>query len=123
MTREPLNCWAHVRLNRGEQNALLLLQNRLGVRTRSRVLRKMIREAVGEGPELLSNDLNVMREAVRQIGALGRNINQLTRAANAGDRVIVDPVLLRAATHEITELRKELTAVIMRSRYRWVHRD
>jgi hypothetical protein len=123
MTREPLNCWAHVRLNRGEQNALLFLQARLGLRTRSRVLRKMIREAVGEGPDLLPNDLNVMREAIRQVAALGRNINQLTRAANAGDRVTVDPVLLRAAVHEIMALRKELVAVIMRSRNRWVRHD
>src|SRR5215472_11402706 len=82
--RAPLNRWVHVRLNAEEESALGQLQSGLGARCRSELLRQLIREAVGQGPDLLKPELQAFSEAVRELTALGRNLNQIARALNKG---------------------------------------
>ena len=118
--KEPLDKNLRIRLNASEDRAVIQLAGSRGEKTRSRLVRKMIRDSIAEGPDLLKDDLKTMQEGFRQVAAIGRNINQLAKAAHSGDRVQVDPVLLRAAAVEMEHLRTELAAVIMRSRNRWV---
>ena len=52
--------------------------------TRSKLLRKIIREFINEKPDLLDHELEEFKNATRQVMAIGRNLNQITRAVNAG---------------------------------------
>lgn len=65
------------------QNFLVVLQ-KLGTNG-ARFLRKVIREVIGEGPDLLPNELQAFRDATFQVGAIGRNLNQLVRAFHWGE--------------------------------------
>jgi hypothetical protein len=49
--KKPLNRNLRIRLNEDEDKALADLVLILGERTRSGVVRKMIREAIGQGPD------------------------------------------------------------------------
>ena len=61
-TRQTLTRFAKTRLNEAEHQALLGVRRGLGT-TRSRFLRLMIRELIGQGPDLLTHDLQTFREA------------------------------------------------------------
>ena len=63
------------RLKTNENEAFLKASIMMGT-TRSRLLRKMIREFIREGPDMLSHDLDAVRGASYQLAALGRNLNQ-----------------------------------------------
>ena len=90
--------------------------------TCSRFLRKVIREVIGQGPDLLPNEIQDFREAVNQVATLGRNINQLVRAYYTGQPpgLVVDQAALEQFKNQVEELRKELATVIQRSKERWV---
>ena len=122
MNEQIRDRWANLRLNQDEAKALDLLTSRLGEISRCRVLRKMILEAVGQGPDLLNDDLANFREAVRQVAALGRNINQIARAVNSRQLagLPLNDELLREIARQVAALQKELEAVVMRSRSRWM---
>jgi hypothetical protein len=118
---KTLSRFAKTRLNEVEHQALLGVLQGLGT-TRSRLLRLIIRELIGQGPDLLTHDLQTFREAVFHVGAVGRNLNQLVRAFHGGQLLDgrVDSVLLVAVRDQVAKLEKELLAVVLRSRQRWV---
>src|SRR3954470_1189742 len=109
MKKEPLIKNLRIRLNESENHAVIELAKSQGEKTRSRIIRKMIREAVGEGPDLLKDDLNGVREAVRQVAALGRNINQISRAVNSGQAggLTLDSQLLNAVARQVKSVHNE----------------
>lgn len=123
MTKKPLTRNLRIRLNEDEDRAFVQLAQTVGEKTRSRLIRKMIREAIGQGPDLFHEDLASFRDAVRQLGALGRNLNQIAHALNAGslNGVALESNLLRAVEHQVTTLKNELKAIVLRTRHRWVH--
>lgn len=125
MKKDPHNKNLRIRLTEEEDRAIVVLARFLGEGTRSRIIRKMIREAIGQGPDLLKDDLNSFREAVRQLAAVGRNINQIAHALNAGRApdFPLDSRLLRDVEDRVTTLKRELVGIVMRTRHRWVHRD
>jgi predicted DNA-binding protein len=114
-----------LRLTDMEDQYLYQLATKLGEKTRARLLRKMIREAIEQGPDLAKDDLNHFREGVRQLAALGNNVNQIAHAIHAGRArdVMFDPNLLQAVSHQVTSLKKEIADLVMRSHKRWVTRD
>ena len=73
----------HVRLREAEYAGLQELAGALG-QTPSRVLRRLIREALTGGPDYFKDELVDRRGLVRELIATGRNLNQLARAANRG---------------------------------------
>jgi len=121
--KRPLNRNLRIRLNEDEDKALVDLVLTWGERTRSGVVRKMIREAIGQGPDLSKDNLDSFREGVRQLAAVGRNINQIARAINSGhaDNCHWDSGLLVAVTQQIRSLENEVAAIVMRCRNRWTH--
>ena len=74
--------------------------------------------AIGQGPDLLQDDLNSFREAVRQFTALGRNMNQIARAINSGDAIC--PSLNTQQLHDVglqvESPPMKVFAVVMRTR-------
>jgi hypothetical protein len=115
-------CFVKTRLSQAEYQAFVQVLQKLGTNG-SRFLRKVIREVIGEGPDLLINDLQAFRDAIYQLGAIGRNLNQLVRAFNSGQLAIgqVDSSLLIEIRDQVARLEKELLAIVLRSRQRWVN--
>lgn len=115
--------WANTQLNAAEFDAWINLVERLG-NNRSRLMRQLIREAVGLGPEALSGEFKEVHEAGRQVAAVGRILNQLARHLN-GEGILNADVLrkpLEDAQATIERVGRELNRVIYRSRHRWVGR-
>src|SRR4051812_3856509 len=63
-----------LKLTRAEREAFRQIARQLET-TSSRLLRKMVRELIGQGPDLLDKDLLVMREAAYQLSRVGSNLN------------------------------------------------
>ena len=59
----------------------------------SRIVRRLIREAITQGPDFFDDGVGELRSAHRELAAVGRNINQLARSANQGEKVM--PVQLK----------------------------
>ena len=114
----------NVRMNEAEALAFRLLAEHLQT-TRSRLLRKVIREAIGEGPDLLFQEFKVMDDAVYQVAAIGRNLNQLVRAVHTGQVKAMpqEQALMGDILNRIESLKKEIFIVIDRSRNRTVRRE
>jgi hypothetical protein len=122
--KKPLNRNLRIRLNEDEDKALADLALILGEWTRSGVVRKMIREAIGQGPDLSKDNLESFREGVRQLGAVGRNINQIAHAIHAGKAGDCpwDSGLLNAIAQQVLALGNKLADIVMRCRNRWVRK-
>jgi hypothetical protein len=112
---------AHVRLDKAEDAGFQQLVERLQT-SRSRLLRKMIRESIGEGPDLLANEMKVFQDAVYQLASLGRNLNQLLKLVHSGQVMVSsqEQALMIAIRDQVECLKKETLTVIDRSRERWV---
>lgn len=80
-----------VRLDKDEKDAFTRLADRLGVKP-SILHRRLIKEAVDEGPEVFEKELAALLDANVQLSAIGRNINQIARAINQG-AVVVEPIV------------------------------
>ncbi len=82
---------AFVRLREDEWAGLKQLAEHLG-QTPSRLLRRLIREAVTGGPDYFDDGVLDLRRMHRELASIGRNLNQLSRAANQGAAVGGDDV-------------------------------
>lgn len=80
-----------VRLHPEEDAALKQLAQVLD-QTPSRVIRSLIRRAVTGGPDFFADGVLELRTTHRHLAAIGRNLNQLARAANRGDVISGDDV-------------------------------
>ena len=120
-TSKSVSRWANVRLNEEEHQALDVIQERLQT-TRSRLLRKVIRELIGLGPDLLAQEWKVLEDLVYQLAAVGRNLNQLLKAIHTGKVAATpaDRAFIERVRNQVDEVKKEVTAVIERSCQRWV---
>lgn len=110
----------HVRLNDDELARFQAAADRFGVRP-SRLHRKLIREASGCGPDMLDNELAPVRQAVKELGAIGRNLNQITRKINSGALAPgFDAALVAELADYVHAATEAVGAVVERSRDRWV---
>lgn len=82
-----------VRLDEEEKEAFTRLADKLGVKP-SILHRRLIKEAVDEGPEVFEKELAALLDANVQLSAIGRNINQIARAINQG-AIVVEPIVSR----------------------------
>lgn len=110
-----------LRLTEAEQKAFIVFAERAG-ESRARLLRKAVRDMVGLGPDMLRADLESFREAVYQVAAVGRNLNQVARVLNAeiasGDAPDLQslPAMIAATGAVIVALQAQLTRIIEQSR-------
>jgi len=79
----PLNYVVSIRLQEHENREFGKIAESLCV-TPARLIRKMIRDSIGVGPDLLPQDATRVEEAIYQLTMLGRNLNQLLRAIHQG---------------------------------------
>ena len=97
-----------VRLREEERGAFQDFAAQLG-QTPSRIIRRLIREALTGGPDYFKDELADVGRMSRELARIGRNLNQLAKAANRGEwveaaevkrvanatRVVVDAVQAR----------------------------
>ena len=76
----------NIRLHLAEDQGLKQLAETLG-ETPSRVIRRLIREALTGGPDYFEDGVLDLRRMHRELASIGRNLNQLSRAANRGGPV------------------------------------
>ena len=82
---------AFVRLRAEEDAGLKKLAADLG-QAPSRIMRRLIREALTGGPDYFDDGLLELRRMRTELAAIGRNLNQLARTANQGGAVGGDDV-------------------------------
>ena len=100
-----------MRIRSDEREAFTKLARSLQKRP-SELLRRLVREAVTGGPDYFADGLHELREAHRQLAAVGRNVNQLLKLANRDEPVVS------------ASLRGELAVVLARvERLSDVYRD
>lgn len=114
----------NVRLNEPENLEFLRVAERLQT-TRSRLMRKMIREVIGEGPDFLNQEWILFEKLAYQLSAIGRNLNQLVRAyhSDQGARITVDLSLLGVVLERTESVKQEIYRLIERCNRRWVKTD
>ena len=119
--KEAPTRFASLRLTNAERDAFQQIASQLNT-TRSDLLRKYVRELIGQGPDLLAHDLRDMNEAAYQVGCVGRNLNQLVRAINQGKvRTVADQAaLIESVRDRVDRVAEELRWVVDRSYERWV---
>ena len=75
-----------VRLREEEEAGLKQFAAALG-QPPSRIMRRLIREALTGGPDYFDDGVLDLRRMHRELAAIGRNLNQLSRVANQGGAV------------------------------------
>ena len=81
----------HVRLRPKEEAGLHTLAAALGVPP-SRLIRRLIREAINGGPDYFPDGVKEIRMMHVHLSAVGRNLNQLVKAVNRGELVLSEDV-------------------------------
>ena len=82
---------AFARLREEEWAGLKQLAENLG-ETPSRIIRRLVREALNGGPDYFDDGVLDLRRMYRELNSIGSNLNQLSRAANRGAVVGGDDV-------------------------------
>lgn len=107
-----------LRLKPGERAALARQADALDIPAHTIAL-TAVRRACGL-PALLGPELECARDSVRQLGAIGRNLNQITRKINAGDcSPEIDPGFLAELAERVETLGNAIGKMVDRSRKRW----
>ena len=115
---------AGLRLHDEEWSALQQFAATLG-EPPSRILRRLLREALTGGPDYFKDELADVARMSRELARIGRNLNQLAKAANRGEwveaaevkrvanatRVVVDAVQARFG-HVIRSVEQRTTAAL-----------
>ena len=112
-----------VRIHADERVALGKLADSLDEKP-SRIVRRLIREAITEGPDFFDDGVSELRIAHRELAAVGRNINQIARSANQGDRVVPAQLKrnLAAAKIQVERVADIYREAVERARQRTVDR-
>lgn len=117
----PLDHVISIRLQDHESREFEKIAQRFQV-TPARLMRKMIRDSIGAGPDLLPQDAKLVEEAIYQLSMLGRNLNQLLRAIHQGkvSATTEAEVGIAELRDKVVQLKDGMQDVYDRSRYRLV---
>ena len=75
-----------VRFREEEWDGLKKMAENLG-ETPSRIMRRLVREALNGGPDYFDDGVIDLRRMHRELASIGRNLNQMTKAVNRGQVV------------------------------------
>lgn len=90
--RERRSHMRFARLRPDEDAGLQALATAYGVPP-SRIIRRLVREAINGGPDYFKDGVKEIRMMHVHLAAVGRNLNQLVRAANRGEPILNADVL------------------------------
>ncbi len=123
MADTELSRMAHVRLPVAEYEQFTLVAKRRGD-TRSNLLRRAVREIIQQPADLLEKELAGLDEAVYQLKAVGRNLNQITRAMHMGELKDgqINAALLAEMKQTVEQLANRTNELAEKSRLRRVFR-
>ena len=120
MTRpKDLSHVLHVRLPLNEHAAFTAVAIRLR-ESRSRLLRRAVRDIIGRPANLLDHELAALVEAVYQLKAVGRNLNQLMQAVHVGKVTVTNVAELESVRASVKTLDARITDLVTASRLRGV---
>ena len=68
------------------QHAESASQSLFGNQNKSKLIRKLLRDYIGMGPDLTSLEIKEFREAVRQLTGISRNLNQIASRINSDEK-------------------------------------
>jgi metal-responsive CopG/Arc/MetJ family transcriptional regulator len=121
--RHDLSEVMRVRLSGSERDAFLAAAKRLG-ESRSNLLRRAVREIINRPADLLERELVGLDEAVYQLRAIGRNLNQVTRAIHLGELkdAQLNGALIESLQQAVDQLASRVTELAEKSRLRRVFR-
>jgi transposase-like protein len=121
--RHDMSEVTRVRLAASERDAFAAAAKRLG-ETRSNLLRRAVREIINRPADLLEKELAGLDEAVYQLRAIGRNLNQITRAMHLGELRDgrINPALLEELKQVVGQLANRVAELAEKSRLRRVFR-
>lgn len=85
-----------------------------GTNNKSRLLRKLMRDYIGMGPDLTEQEIKEFREAVRQLTGVARNLNQITARINNNSQELKHVTMdyLKRIEQSVIELNNELKSYI-----------
>lgn len=110
----------HVRLTSMESNAFKKVSQDIG-ETRSRFLRKMIREVINNDIDLLTDEQSLLKVAIRQMVGIANNLNQIAAAMHSGkSHRTIDELYFNELKNHITAVRKAFESHVKKSKARWV---
>lgn len=93
--------------------------------TPSKVMRRLLREFLNGAPDYFEDGLQELRATHRELAAIGRNLNQLVRAVNAGEIVSTSEIApeLDAVREGVRKVEEVYRAGVERVRGRGVAAD
>ena len=68
------------------QQAESASESLFGNKNKSQLIRKLLRDYIGMGPDLTDVEIKEFREAVRQLTGIARNLNQITLRINSDEK-------------------------------------
>jgi len=119
--KKELSHVSHVRLPHVEHEEFVAASKRLG-ESRSLLLRRAVRDIIARPANLTEPELTAFVEAVHQLTAVGRNLNQLVRAVHVGKVTLVEGAPLDAVLAVLVSLDARMIEVVEKCRLRQVRR-
>ena len=119
--KKELSQVTHVRLPPSEHEQFVVASKRLG-ESRSRLLRRAVRDIIERPAHLLDQELAALTEAVYQLNAVGRNLNQHVRAVHLGKVTVVEGLHVDAVLSAVAKLDTRVTELVEKSRLRGIRR-
>jgi predicted DNA-binding protein len=109
-----------VRLTIEENNTFKKIADDIG-ETRSRLLRKMVREVINNDIDLLTEEQSLLKIAIRQLVGIANNLNQIAAAMHSGkSHRTIDEHYLNELKNHITDVRKAFESHVKKTKTRWV---
>jgi len=110
-----------VRLTPEEAKAFKDLTLALGLENKSSLLRKLVREAINQDIDLLTDEQSLLMVAVRQLMGIANNFNQLVAAIHQGKtHRTVDEVYLNEVKGHVLTVKKAFESCLKKTKTRWV---
>lgn len=111
----------HVRLTAEEARAFEAAVRQVG-QVRARVLRRAVREIITRSPDLFDDGLEEFSRLRFELRAIGRNLNQITRAINSGEEEDLQHIeaVTQAVSEQVGRIDERVSHLLMSTRRRWV---
>ncbi|MGH8124394.1 MAG: plasmid mobilization protein [Rhodanobacteraceae bacterium] len=110
-----------LRLRPEEVRAIRALAEPEGYSAQAWIVRQL-RHRLEDAVPFAREELNELREALRELGALGRNLNKVLHLLQRSDRFLDGHLELQALGASVEQLRRAVTDTVTRATHRG-HRD